>query len=225
LLFAAAAPAAAADPGETAQRVVEGTNAFRKAQALDAVNVNEALEAAARQFARYMAKTGKYGHTADGRQPSERAAAHGYEYCIVSENIAYQFRSPGYPSASVLAEQFVEGWKHSPEHRKYMVDPAVTQTGVGVAQGEGGRYFAVQMFGRPKDAAIHFEVRNRSGAKVEYRVGERAFTLGPRVSRTHMVCRPAEISIKHPPQGKPFSAHVADGARYTVTAERAVQLR
>lgn len=36
-----------------------------------------------------MAKTGKYGHAADGRKPAERAAAHGYEYCIVRENIAY----------------------------------------------------------------------------------------------------------------------------------------
>jgi hypothetical protein len=187
--------------------------------------VQAELEATALEFARFMAKTGKYGHTADGRQPSERAAAQGYDYCIVSENLAYQYRSDGYDSAAELAERFVEGWKESPEHRKNMLDGAVTQTGVGVARDESGRYFAVQMFGRPKSAAIRFEVRNRSGGKVAYRAGERRFTLGPRISRTHMVCRPVELSIQRPGPGKPFSARAADGARYTITDQRVQQER
>jgi uncharacterized protein YkwD len=172
-----------------ARRVVEGTNALRNDRKLEPVSAQAKLEAAAQQFARHMAKTGKYGHTADGRQPSERAAAQGYDYCIVSENIAYQLRSSAYESPSALAEELVEGWKDSPEHRKNMVDPAVTHTGVGVAQGEGGRYFAVQMFGRPKSASIQFEVVNRSGGRIEYRAGERRLWLAPRVSRTHTVCR------------------------------------
>src|SRR5687768_6404466 len=95
LLACGPGAAAAVEPAETARRIVEGTNAFRKEQELEPASVNAELQAAAREFARYMARTGKYSHTADGRQPSERAAKQGYDYCIVSENIAYHFRSRG----------------------------------------------------------------------------------------------------------------------------------
>lgn len=152
---------------QAADAVVERTNAFRKTQGLEPASVEPALERAAREFARFMAKTGKYGHTADGRRPPQRATAQGYEYCIVSENIAYQYRSSGYDSAT-LAREMVEGWKESPEHRKNMLEPAVTQTGVGIAQGDDGRYFGVQMFGRPKSAARRAPTRHaarpRSGS-------------------------------------------------------------
>ena len=200
--------------------VVERTNAFRKEQGLSPVEVDAALEAAARRFAGFMAKTGKYGHAADDRRPAARASAAGYEYCIVSENIAYQYRSRGFDSAGALARGLVEGWKHSPGHRKNMVDPDVTETGVGVAQGEGGRWFAVQMFGRPKSASIRFSVRNRSGGRVDYRVGEETYALGPRVTRTHAICSPARIAI-----GERFTGRAADGARYTVTQDGVVRGR
>jgi hypothetical protein len=117
---------AAADIEETAQAVVERTNAFRKSQGLEPQAVNPALAQAARDFAGFMAKTGKYGHAADGRKPAERAAAHGYEYCIVLENIAYLYRSTGYDTAT-LGRELVEGWRKSPEHRRNMLDPAATQ--------------------------------------------------------------------------------------------------
>lgn len=200
---------------QAADAVVERTNAFRKTQGLEPVSVEPALERAAREFARFMAKTGKYGHTADGRRPPQRATAQGYEYCIVSENIAYQYRSRGYDTAT-LAREMVEGWKQSPEHRKNMLEPAVTQTGVGIAQGEDGRYFGVQMFGRPKSAAIRFSVRNSAGAKIQYRAGEREFSLGPHATRTHTVCRATGIRIALASQSEPFSTRAQDGARYTV---------
>ena len=199
--------------------MVEATNAFRKAHGLDAVRASPALEAAAREFSRYMARTRNYGHRADGRGPSERAAAHGYGYCIVSENIAYQYRSAGFESASAVAQAVVQGWKQSPEHRANMLDRAVTQTGVAIAQGDAGRYFAVQMFGRPKEASLRFSVQNRSGEKVEYRAGERRFTLAPRMSRTHTVCRPLELAITPPGSREAFTAQVSGGERYTVTSE------
>jgi uncharacterized protein YkwD len=202
-----------------AEQVVEGTNAFRESQGLHGVKVSSELQAAAREFSAYMARTGKYGHRADGRRPSERAAAHGYDYCIVSENIAYQYRSAGFESAGALAEAMVEGWKESPEHRANMLDRAVTQTGISIAQGDGGRYFAVQMFGRPKDASLRFSVQNRSGENVEYRAGKHRFTLAPRTSRSHTVCRPFEVVIRAPGGREAFTVKVSGGERYTVTPE------
>jgi hypothetical protein len=204
--------AAGADPAETARLVLERTNAFRASQALEPVATSRELAAAANGFARYMANTGNYGHNADGRQPVERAAAQGYDYCIVSENIARVYRSGGYDAAA-LADDMVEGWKKSYQHRRAMVDPAVTQAGVGIAQNDRGRYFGVQMFGRPKASAIRFSVRNESRRKVEYTAGERRLSLEPRAERTHTVCRPLELTIALP---KPFRASAKNGSSYVV---------
>jgi hypothetical protein len=207
-----------AEPADTAAAIVERTNAFRKVQGLDALSVDDKLGEAARGFARFMARTGKYGHTADGRTPAQRAAAARYDYCLVAENIAYEYRSSGFASAAALGGEFVEGWKHSPEHRRNMLDPAATETGVGVTQGEQGRYFAVQMFGRPRSAAVRFSVENRSPQVVKYRAGDRRYTLASRVTRTHAVCRRLDSAITLPGSGRAFTVRPKDGARYTVTA-------
>jgi uncharacterized protein YkwD len=208
--------AAGAELAEAAKLVQQQTDEFRAAQGLEPVTTSRELAAAADAFAGFMAKNGNYGHTADGRQPVERAAAEGYDYCIVSENIARLHRSAGY-DAPALARDMVEGWKNSPAHRRAMLDPAVTQTGVGIARDDQGRYFGVQMFGRPKTSAIRFSLRNQSTRKIEYRTGERRFSLPPRAERTHAVCRPLRITIELP---KPFSAPASDGASYVVV-ERA----
>jgi uncharacterized protein YkwD len=178
--------------------IVDKTNAFRKEEGRAAVEVNEHLTKAARYFADYMAKEGKFGHTADGSRPADRAKKFGYDYCIVLENIAYEFNSAGFTTED-LGGRFVEGWKRSPGHRRNMLDPDVTDTGVAVARSETtGYYYAVQMFGRPKSKAIQFDFANESDATVEYRVGSRAFSLAPGYTRTHQLCRPADLTVQLP---------------------------
>ena len=196
--------------------VIQQTNAFRKMQGRQSHTVDPALSRAADEFARYMARHGKYGHTADGRTPADRASAHGYDYCLVLENIAYVFRSAGYPSASALAHDMVEGWKKSPQHRDAMLDADATQTGVAIARAADGRYYGVQMFGRPKSASIRFSISNLAGTPVEYRAGERAYTLPPRTTREHTVCRPLTLNIAVA-GGSAFNEKITDGIRYTVT--------
>src|SRR5262245_53356957 len=93
------------DLGRTEALVRQLTNRFRADEGRAAVKVNAKLDKAARNFAEFMARTGKYGHTADGKEPSERAAEHGYDYCLVSENIAWQFSSGGFATAD-LARRF-----------------------------------------------------------------------------------------------------------------------
>ncbi|MHB8861165.1 MAG: CAP domain-containing protein [Pirellulaceae bacterium] len=198
------------------QMIVEQTNEFRKHQELDAVQPNPKLNETAQYFADFMAQTGKYGHTADGNRPSERAANHDYDYCIVAENIAYQFNSGGF-STEELAGRFVSGWKQSPEHRKNMLDPDVTETGLAVARSQDSpTFFAVQMFGRPQSEAISFQVTNQSGAEVEYTLSrngsEKTFPLPPRLRRTHERCRPTEIEFSKPDT----TLQVEDGAEYVV---------
>ena len=206
------------DLDEAEQLIVKQTNAFRRENDLKPVEVNPKLEETAQYFADYMARTQKYGHTADGQRPSERAKNHGYEYCIVSENIAYQYSSAGF-STEELANKFFTGWKESPEHRKNMLDSDVTETGVAIARSsETGYYFGVQMFGRPKSKQFQFTVTNEAGETVEYKLGDRSFTLPARYTRTHGQCRPTKITFQLAP-GETTTLAASDADRFTVTKE------
>lgn len=204
---------------DVAKLIVQKTNAFRHEQGLKEVKPNRQLNETVQYFAQYMAKTNKYGHTADDKHPWERAKNHGYDYCLVSENIAYQFNSLGFETAQ-LAEDFFQGWKNSPEHRKNMLDSAVTETAVAVAQSpETGYFYAVQMFGRPKSQSIQFEIANHSASAVEYTLGERSFPLPPSYTRKHQQCRPMQVTFSWPEGAEADKSAIQpkDGDRFIVT--------
>jgi uncharacterized protein YkwD len=150
LAFAQKSRAAMPDLERATRAVVESTNALRRAQGLPGLATNAKLTGAAREFANFMARTDRYGHEADGHKPSQRARSHGYEYCLVAENIAYQYSSAGFGTVE-LADKLFEGWKESPPHLANLLERGVTEIGVAIARGErSGRYYAVQMFGRPR---------------------------------------------------------------------------
>jgi uncharacterized protein YkwD len=202
------------DLTRAANLIVAKSNQFRQEQGLELVEVNAKLAEAASYFADYMAATDKYSHTADGKTPSQRAKEHDYDYCLVSENIAYLSSSAGL-SSEELAEKMVEGWKKSPEHRANMLDADVTESGVAVAHsGKTGNFYGVQMFGRPKSLSIGFVIDNRSEVPIEYTIGERTYEL-PRANRgIHQECLPADLTFYLPGESKPqrhtFRPHNGD---------------
>jgi uncharacterized protein YkwD len=202
---------------KVAGMIVPLTNQFRQSENLPAVKPNSNLTDAAQYFANFMAKTDKYGHRADGKQPADRAGKYGYEYCLVAENIAYLYSSEDF-TGDELAKRFVEGWKNSPGHRKNMLDNAVLETGVGIAQSEKtGHWYAVQMFGRPKSAAIEFSIANQSEAEVQYKLADRTFQLPPRYTRTHTLCRPTEAKFEFPENKvRPERFTPRSGGKYVV---------
>lgn len=206
----------APDPEEVAGLVVRMTNEFRAQEGRGRVEVNARLTEAARYFAAYMAKTGQFGHEADGSEPATRAKQHGYDYCIVSENIAYRYSSAGFATRE-LAQGFVDGWKQSPGHRQNMLDPDVTQTGAAIARGtRTGYYHAVQMFGRPASQSIRFSIANRSSMAVRYRIGGTTLTLVPRQTRTHTQCRSQELRIDWPGKQRETTITPKDGDRFAI---------
>ncbi|HZY84712.1 MAG TPA: CAP domain-containing protein [Gemmataceae bacterium] len=139
-----------ADVAEVERLVVAYTNEFRREQGRPPLKVNDRLTKAAGYFADYLARTDRFSHSADGKQPSERATQHGYAWSVVAENIGWAYNSGGF-SSEELARELVEGWKNSPGHRRNMLDPDVTEIGVAVAYGKwSGRYYGAQEFGRPK---------------------------------------------------------------------------
>jgi uncharacterized protein YkwD len=205
------------------QLILNATNEFRKAHGLQPVRLNPALVGTAQYFAHYMGRAGKYGHEADGQRPSERAVEHGYYYCILLENIAFQFSSKGFTTEQ-LAQGFIAGWEKSPEHRRNMLNPYVSDIGIAVAAGEkDGKYYAVQDFGRPRSARILFKISNHSENEVRYKLSQdlsndspqTAFTLPPRYTRTHQRCRPTKLTFLNEGLQKQFTP--PSGAQYIIT--------
>ncbi len=188
-------PTTQPDLDKVSKLIIARTNEFRTTEKRGQTTENSHLKETAHYFANFMAKTGKYGHDADEQTPADRASKHGYKYCLIAENIAYQFRSTAF-SMDELAGRFFEGWKKSPGHRKNMLDPDLTETAVVIARSEStGYYYAVQLFGRPQSLLIDFSVANQSGMEVKYHVGEQDYELKPNMIRTHRYPRHLEIVL------------------------------
>jgi uncharacterized protein YkwD len=200
-------------------RIINQTNEFRRAHGLPEVKPNPQLMATAQDFATFMARTGQYGHTADGQQPAERAKQHGYDFCVIAENLAYQVSTAGFRTTE-LAEGFVQGWQRSAEHRKNMLDPAVTEIGVAVAQNEQtGYYYAVQMFGRPASQMLEFQITNQSPAPIQYEIDGRMMPLPPRATRMHQQCRAAEVIFHWPDSSERTTVQPHHGDHYVIVRD------
>ncbi|TWU51261.1 CAP domain-containing protein [Rubripirellula reticaptiva] len=185
---------------EVETAIVLQTNEFRKEDGLPSVNENANLTETASKFASFMATREKYGHHADGRTPAQRAKASGYKYCVVRENIAYRTNT-GEVTAASLIEAFVQGWIDSPPHRENMLADYVTQTGVAVASADGVTYYAVQLFERPKSAAIQLKVTNESDEArtmlITANDSEDSVELPPRAVITMKRCFPTTLKLEN----------------------------
>ncbi len=227
-------PESSVDLHQTAEQILTLTNRFRARQGRSALKGNPELTRAAQDFAEYLARTDTFSHTADGKRPSQRIREHGYVYCIAAENIAEEYNSAGF-TTDTLARAFVTGWRHSPEHRKNMLDGDLEDLGVGVARSRRtGRYYAVQDFGRPKSKAIAFQITNETDSPLRYSLDGRSFTLDPHFTITHTRCRPPELDFPNaqtksesgkedeasfqPKNGTHYVVR-GSGGKYTVAAE------
>lgn len=164
---AAARPAVAlprqADVARAVHEVVARGNDFRRAHGRPPLASDAALGSAALEFAAFMARSARYGHRADGRTPEQRVEAHGYAWCVVGENIGFVVSAAGFATGE-LARRFVQGWIDSPGHRRNLLDAEAVDTGVAIARARGEeRYYAVQLFGRPREAGRCGALRPRRG--------------------------------------------------------------
>lgn len=99
------------------------TNQFRQQNGLSALTYNTRLGTAAQGHSQNMALRDFFSHTGlDGSEPWDRVTAAGYQWSRVTENIAAGQRT---------AQDVVQGWIDSPGHRENMLDPQVTQIGLG----------------------------------------------------------------------------------------------
>jgi len=177
--------------------VIEMTNAYRRQNKLGAVRANSTLARAARAYAAYLARSGAFSHTADGREVGDRISAAGYAWCTVGENLAMHLDSRGFESRD-LAKKSVEGWINSPSHKANMLAPYVTEIGVGVVQApdRDPKFISVQLFARPRSLEYTFQIANASSARVGYAFGGEDHEIAPRMAVTHTACQPGDITFE-----------------------------
>ncbi len=213
----AAAARPAPSPEAVEGRVAEAANALRAENHLAALQPDPILTAQARAFAEYLARTGRFSHTADGRDPGQRARAAGYDYCDMAENIAFASDDSGFDEDR-LARVFMTGWERSPGHRRNLLDSEAVQTGVGVARAPGSvqKYIAVQEFGRPASMRYSFSVENRSEAPAAYDFDGAHRVLPPFATLTESTCATGDLVFGGLGRG-PSHYAAEPGARYVLT--------
>lgn len=130
------------DHGDPQNEVVRLTNVERSGHGLGSLAFDARLARAARAHSHDMARRGFFAHeNPEGRQVWDRAVAAGYAYRKVAENIAAGQRT---------AAEVVAGWMASPGHRANILDGALTQIGVGRADGGPYGVYWTQVFGAPR---------------------------------------------------------------------------
>jgi hypothetical protein len=178
------------------KHIVEMTNKVRVEHKLGEVGINAKLKAAAKSYAEFLAKSLVFSHTADGREPAERATAAGYGWCSVGENLAAYLDSRGFETRE-LARKSVESWLNSPSHRENLLAPFATEIGVGVAQAADKypKYILVQLLARPKSLAYEFQISNTTGEPVTYTFSGETQELAPRSGMRHQACEPSALTF------------------------------
>ena len=129
--------------------IVLESNKARAEAGLALLVPHDALMAAAQARAEDMARSGVFAHQgADGSSPWVWVKEQGYSFSRAAENLAVNY---------VDAESVVEGWLASPGHRANLLDPRLTEFGIGVAEGmyKGGRAtFVVQFVMKPAEGVL-----------------------------------------------------------------------
>lgn len=187
-----------ADVREAIDQLFDGTNRLRQDAGRSPLVRDPALATAAGAFAEFMARTEQYGHEADGSNPSARATKAGYDACIVAENIAYQYLSTGFRTGE-LAQSLLDAWMDSPGHRANLLSPDITELGVAIARSpRSGKYYGVQLFGRPRSQSVEFTVRNSTDVALAYELDGESQALPVRGTVRHLLCRPAALVFHWP---------------------------
>jgi len=136
--------AAALELSKDEKTLLELLNKERAKKELPPLRPHPLLFKVARSHSKNMARQEKMEHVLDGKNPGQRILASGYDYGRATENIAMS-DGPGAPLAEI-----VSGWMESKIHRENLLDPKVSETGLGVATNAKGEVYYTQVFARPR---------------------------------------------------------------------------
>ncbi len=120
--------------------VVVEVNSVRRAAGLKELQIHLQLATSSMALAKDLAYRGILEHRDHrGWGMKERIEEVGYrDWLRLGENIACGQRS---------SKEVVNAWLKSPSHRKMMLEPSFTETGVAIASTKEGMFYWVQQFG------------------------------------------------------------------------------
>jgi uncharacterized protein YkwD len=117
-------------------------NTERGLAGLNALKWNDQIAEVARLHSANMARYDFFSHQGlDGKMVDDRAGKLGlYNWSAIGENIAFM---KGYDDP---VNQAVQRWLQSPGHKKNLLGPDWTQTGIGLSVTADGKYYFTQVF-------------------------------------------------------------------------------
>lgn len=142
-------------PAAANQYILDQTNSYRVQKGLPILWVHQPPNAAADQYAHYLANhTGwdNNPHGADGRDPAARVKAQKGTFCGVWENVQTSWTEPNKADEISAMEKAMTFWKNSPGHEANLRSDS-NQLGIGVAGWKDGskwHYVVVQDFIKTK---------------------------------------------------------------------------
>lgn len=142
------APTSDAAIAAVTRDVIAEINRTREANGLHALRADAALNRAARDHAEELAVRRTLDHTSTNparRTMAMRIDAAGGAWSRAAENLA---NTSG--AASEVAARTVAMWLRSDGHRRNMLEPAYTHTGVGIAIDERGVWYITQLYVLPR---------------------------------------------------------------------------
>jgi uncharacterized protein YkwD len=148
------------------KQIFQMINAQRAKKHLHALPTDQRLSVIARTHSVDMASHNYFAHNdQQGRSPAQRAQAMGYTcqvkvaqgYSGLAENIFQGNLAKGssttngkttydWNSEEQIAATAVNDWMHSPDHRRNILDPVYTKTGIGAAIAKDGKVYITQNF-------------------------------------------------------------------------------
>lgn len=207
--------------------LIEKANTLRSASHLEVLSQNISLTTAARSYAAYLADKDLFSHTADGWSPEERVNIEGYKWCRLSENLSLRQKSQGI-SATELAADVLEGWMKSPQHRSNLLEPHVTETGVGVAgtSDAQGKFISVQLFARPQTLQYEISIKNTTNSPIPYTLGKKEKKAPARMTVRHSLCDPQNLTFNFPKEKKIAAEYKAkDNTEFILSQDKDQNLK
>jgi uncharacterized protein YkwD len=123
------------------KQVYRKANEARRKNQVPNLSWNDAVASESRRHAQNMSARHFFAHEDPQKgELSTRLDAAGIEWNRCAENI-YQEKGLDDP-----AEDAIQSWLKSPGHRKNMLDPGFSETGIGIAVGRDGAIYIVQEF-------------------------------------------------------------------------------
>jgi hypothetical protein len=221
-LLLAATPAFAQKPEDVEQKILDLTNAHRAKKEVGKLEIEDKLSATAQAHARAMAKADKYGdddkngHIWDGKNPADRAKDAAYKFRSLGENVGWNHNQ------KEPADTIVKAWIKSTHHEKNMTSDDFTQVGIGAAKGKSGKWYFVQLFGKPAGTVtrVNATIKNDTKETIRFRIGPKRYDLkaGGTTTVKHVLAGDkVQIAITWPDSVKPELADLADKSSYALT--------